>query len=202
LPGGPIQHPGELVGRRVGVRAYSQTTGLWVRGVLKEDYGIEADQITWVTTEGPHVQEYTEPANVERTSHTLKELLREGGVAAMLPGGSELSPVIQDWENAQHAWYERHRTVPINHMLVVRTDMLKNDPEAVRGIYDALTASIDGTRTGSPRTARERAVSHGLNDSLLAGVRLALQYAREQDLIRSEMTAEDLFADFTKYVGV
>ncbi|MGP2438938.1 hypothetical protein [Streptomyces sp. JW3] len=200
LPDGPIRHPAELVGRRVGVRAYSQTTGLWVRGVLKEDYGVDADRITWVTTEGPHVAEYAEPSNVERTDGALKDLLWDGDIAAVI-GGSGLVPVIQDWETAEQAWSARHRTVPINHMLTVRTELLRSDPEAVRDIYAAFTASIDDTRTDTPRSVRERAVTHGLNDTLLAGVRLAIQYAREQRLIRSAVTPEDLFADYTKYVA-
>ncbi|MFF0584564.1 ABC transporter substrate-binding protein [Streptomyces sp. NPDC003781] len=199
-PDGPIGDPADLVGRRVGVRAYSQTTGMWVRGALKEDYGVAADQITWVTTEGPHVAEYVEPPNVERSAGTLMELLRAGDIAAVV-GGSGLVPVLKDWETAGQAWAERHATVPINHMLTVRTDLLRKDPEAVRGIYDAFTASIDATRTQAPGSVRERAVSHGLNDALLSGVRLAIQYAREQQLIRSSMTAEDLFADYTEYLG-
>ena len=31
----PLSGPGELKGKRVGVRAYSQTTGLWLRGILQ-----------------------------------------------------------------------------------------------------------------------------------------------------------------------
>ncbi|MFE6483284.1 ABC transporter substrate-binding protein [Streptomyces sp. NPDC057757] len=200
LPDGDIRRPADLVGRRVGVRAYSQTTGLWVRGVLKEDHGVEADQITWVTTEGPHVEEYAEPPNVERTSSTLKDLLHSGDIAAVV-GGNGLVPVIQDWEVTEKAWFERHGTVPINHMLTVRTDLLKSEPEVVRGIHDAFTASIDDTRTDTPRSVREGAVTHGLNDTLLAGVRLAIQYAREQELIRSEVTVEDLFADYRNFIG-
>lgn len=207
-PDGRIRDPKELVGRRVGVRAYTQTTGLWVRGALKEDYGIEADQITWVTTEGPHVAEYVEPPNVERTSSKIVDLLRDGDIAAAVLGpvaidddGATLVPVIQNWQEAEQAWAERHATVPINHMLTVRTDVLKNDPEAVKGIYAALTASIDAARPDGPLTSRQRAVRYGLSDSLMSALRLAIQYAREQGLIRSEFTAEDLFADFTQYVG-
>src|SRR5215472_5098754 len=33
--------PADLPGRRVGVRAYSQTTGVWLRGILANDYGVD-----------------------------------------------------------------------------------------------------------------------------------------------------------------
>ncbi|MDV9174038.1 zinc-binding dehydrogenase [Streptomyces sp. W16] len=77
LPDGPHLTPGQLVGRRVGVRSYSQTTGLWVRGILREEYGVEASDITWVTTEEPHVAQYREPACVRRSqAGRVADLLR------------------------------------------------------------------------------------------------------------------------------
>lgn len=61
LPEGPELGPEDLVGRRVGVRAYGQTTGLWVRGWLREEYGVKSSDITWVTTEDVHVAQYVNP---------------------------------------------------------------------------------------------------------------------------------------------
>src|SRR5260370_34262202 len=49
---GDIRGPGDLAGRRVGVRAYSQTTGLWLRGVLADDFGVTPRDIRWGTFEG------------------------------------------------------------------------------------------------------------------------------------------------------
>lgn len=208
LPGGGIQRPEDLAGQRVGVRAYSQTTGLWVRGVLKEDYGVESDQVTWVTTEGPHVTEYQEPPNVERTSSKLIDLLRGGDVAAAILGliaieedGAPPVPVIRDWQQAERSWEERHHGIPVNHMLTVRTDMLKDDPKAVKDIYRAITDSIDDLRADESRTSRQRAVTYGLNESLLSPLRTGIRYAREQELIRSDITTEEIFSDFTQYAG-
>src|SRR5579875_1157716 len=50
--------PAELAGRRVGVRSFSQTTGLWVRAILEEEYGIATADITWVVTERSHVASF------------------------------------------------------------------------------------------------------------------------------------------------
>ena len=208
LPGGPIDDPQQLAGQRVGVRAYSQTTGLWVRGVLKEDYGVESDQITWVTTEGPHVSEYVEPPIVERTSSKLIDLLRDRDIAAAILGLIAIEeddappvPVIRDWREAEQSWEERYHGVPINHMLTVRTGMLRDDPEAVKAIYRAITDSINDLRTGEPQTSRQRAITYGLNESLLSPLSVGIRYAREQELIRSDVTVEEIFSDFTQYVG-
>lgn len=208
LPGGPVGDPKELAGQRVGVRAYSQTTGLWVRGVLKEDYGVESDQITWVTTEGPHVSEYVEPPNVERTSGKLIDLLRSRDIAAAILGLIAIEeddappvPVIGNWREAEQSWEERYHGIPINHMLTVRTEVLRNDPDAVKAIYQAITDNIDELRTGEPQPPRQRAVTYGLGESLLSPLSTGIRYARDQGLIRSDVTVEEIFSDFTQYVG-
>jgi 4,5-dihydroxyphthalate decarboxylase len=61
-----VRAPGDLVGRRVGVRSYSVTTGAWVRGILAEQWGVELDRVRWVTFEEPHVAEFRDPSSVER----------------------------------------------------------------------------------------------------------------------------------------
>src|SRR6266566_3860725 len=55
--------PRDFNGRRIGVRAYTQTTGTWVRGFLKQDHGLDLNSVTWITFEEPHVTEYRDPAN-------------------------------------------------------------------------------------------------------------------------------------------
>jgi 4,5-dihydroxyphthalate decarboxylase len=207
LAGGPVRHPKDLVGKRVGVRAYPQTTALWVRGALAEDYGIDSDQITWVTTEDPHVAEYAEPGNVERTSAKLVDLLRAGDIAAVLigpkavPDGAPFEPLVTDWPKAEQAWYGRHATVPINHLLTVRTDVLRADPEAVRAVYDAFAAEIDA-RSDAAGDSGPRRISHGLNDALVRSIRLAVRYAAQQHLITGEPDVDEIFADFHQYLEV
>jgi 4,5-dihydroxyphthalate decarboxylase len=192
LPGSELGGPRDLIGRRVGVRAYTQTTGLWVRGVLKEEFGVEADQVTWITTEGPHVAEYTEPAFVERTSGNLVDLLRDGAIAAMMPApDAETVPVIPDADAAARAWEDRHHTIPVNHMFTVRTELIDTDPDAVRGLYQALTQAIDQTQAGG-------AITYGLNDALIAALDIAIRYAGEQDLLRKPVTVDEVFADFRR----
>jgi 4,5-dihydroxyphthalate decarboxylase len=38
--GSRLRGPADLLGKRIGVRAFSQTTGVWVRGILLEEYGV------------------------------------------------------------------------------------------------------------------------------------------------------------------
>lgn len=184
--------PRDLIGKRVGVRAYSQTTGLWVRGVLKEEFGVESGDITWVTTEGAHVAEYVEPPYVERTSSALTDLLRDGDIAAAVLGpnavGEGMIPVIPDTDKAEEAWFERHHTVPVNHMLTVRTEVLRRDPGAVLRLYRAFAEAID--------QGAQRAVTYGVEEPLVTSIALAIEYGREQDLLRQPVTVREIFAEF------
>ena len=66
--------PSELNGKTVGVRAYTQTTGVWVRGILAEDYGVDLNSIKWVTFEEGHVAEYDDPPNVRRAPERWRRL--------------------------------------------------------------------------------------------------------------------------------
>ena len=58
--------PADLPGKRIGVRSYSQTTGVWIRGILENDYGVDLSGVQWVTFEDGHVAEAADPAGVIR----------------------------------------------------------------------------------------------------------------------------------------
>jgi 4,5-dihydroxyphthalate decarboxylase len=200
--------PQELAGRRVGVRAHSQTTGLWVRGMLTDTYGLRTQDVTWVTTEGPHVATAGEPVNVERTDRKLVELLTAGELAAVVMGARSadhvpgLEPLLPDWKSRQEQYYDDHGWVPINHLAVVRRELAEAHPDKVRAVYRALQQSIDAARPVVPGgTTREKVIQYGVTDSLLATLETALRYAREQEVIHSDLSAEKIFADFEKYVG-
>ncbi|MFK4101554.1 hypothetical protein ACI2L1_16030 [Streptomyces sp. NPDC019531] len=194
LPDGPALDPRRLAGQRIGVRSYSQTTGLWVRGILREDYGVDASDITWVTTEEPHVAQYREPPYVERSTRagSVAQLLRGGDVTAAVLGpraigvqGTPLVPVIEDAEAAGRAWTERHGTVPANHLLVVRDDVLKSAPDAMIALYDALARAITQTAGERDDTPAGRAVAAGWSDALANCLETAARYALEQQVVRT-----------------
>ncbi|MGW5171729.1 hypothetical protein ACWEQ1_30665 [Streptomyces nodosus] len=194
LPDGPDLDPRRLARHRIGVRSYGQTTGMWVRGILREDYGVEASDVTWVTTEDAHVASYVNPPNVERSpTGAVAALLRAGDVDAAVLGpraigvqGVPLIPVIKDAEEAAAAWTQRHGTVPANHLLVVRDDVLRSRPDAVTALFRALARGIDETAGERDlTTAAGRAVTVGWSDMLARGLEVAARYALEQGLVNA-----------------
>jgi 4,5-dihydroxyphthalate decarboxylase len=200
--------PDELRGRKVAIRSYSQTTGLWLRSVLAELYGVTASAVTWVTSEGPHVAQAVDPDNVVHSTMPLMEALRAGQVDAIVMGPRaangmpELSPLVTDWRPLQDAFYEQHGWVPINHLAVVRRDLLEKRPDIVRGVYEQLGAGIRSTqqdREVGPLAGRS--VQCGVSESLMVAVDFAIEKAREQRLISSDLCAADLFRDIRDCLG-
>lgn len=142
--------PASLRGGRIAVRAYSQTTGFWIRAILAEEHGLGAGDVTWVTQEEAHVAEYADPANVERVGEaSLPDLLRSGAADAAilgndLPEGPEFAPVLPDHEAAAEAWSERHGIPMVNHVLVARRDVAERRARDVRAAYRALADATAG----------------------------------------------------------
>ncbi|HET7910890.1 MAG TPA: phosphate ABC transporter substrate-binding protein, partial [Pseudolabrys sp.] len=78
----------DLTGKRVGVRAYTQTTGAWVRGFLADDYNVDPARIRWVTFEDPHLAEYRDPGFVARAPEgkAMIQMLLDGELDAAIVG--------------------------------------------------------------------------------------------------------------------
>ena len=117
----------------MGVRAYTVTTGVWTRGILATEYGVDLNKITWVVVDEEHVQEYRKPANVmERAGVNLAEMLVEGELAAVIGVGNiaspDVKPLILDAAKAQAAWYRKTGIYPINHTVVVKDAQLEPIP--------------------------------------------------------------------------
>jgi 4,5-dihydroxyphthalate decarboxylase len=195
--------PRDLNGKRVGVRAYTQTTGAWVRGFLSEDYGIDLNSVTWVTFEDPHVAEYRDPAYVQRAPEgkALKQMLLDGEIdAAILGDVAEEGPLkhlIPDHEAAGREWARAHGGVPINHLAVIREEIVKSRPDVVREVYRVLKESREAA-----------ALPTGADDPLRFGIgaiRQSLEqinaYAMRQKLIPRAFSADELFADAARILG-
>ena len=153
--------PQDLPGRRVGVRAFSQTTGAWIRGILWKDYGLDLGTVKWVTFEDAHVAEYRDPPGVERAAagKDITKMLIDGELDAAIFGGNmpddpRLKSVIPDPEAAAKDWYKKHGTVPVNHMVVVKESLAKSDPVAVREVFRMLLESKKAA--GLPKAGRHR----------------------------------------------
>jgi 4,5-dihydroxyphthalate decarboxylase len=188
--------PSDLAGKRVGVRAYTQTTGAWVRGFLADDYGVDTAEVRWVTFEDPHLAEYKDPDFVTRAGEgkTLVQMLLDGELDAAIVGDAlpdpRLKPLIPDADAVARRWAQTHGGVPINHMMVVRGAIAKSRPDIVQEIYRLLQES----RRAAPPPAG------GLLDPWRFGVEenrrsleIVIDYSFRQKLIARKFSVDELF---------
>ena len=134
--------PKDIEGKRVGVRTYTQTTALWIRGILRHEYGVDLDKVTWMTLNDGHLAEYGDPANCERLPKgaSIPDMMMNGELAAALlgedmPKDERVRTLVPNAHAAAKDWFAREGVVPVNHFFVVQQDVSKRHPEAVREIY-------------------------------------------------------------------
>jgi 4,5-dihydroxyphthalate decarboxylase len=197
--------PEELPGRRVGVRAFSQTTGVWVRGILAKDYGVDLSKVRWVTFEDAHVTEYADPPGVERAAgRDITKMLLDGELDAAIFGGAmpndpRLKSVIPDPEAAAKEWCRKHGTVPVNHMVVFKAPLSKSDPAAVREIFRMLLASK--TAAGLPKAGTIDTIPFGF-EAVRPALELMCSNAFELKLVPRRYAVEELFDDTARMLQV
>jgi 4,5-dihydroxyphthalate decarboxylase len=127
--------PKDIKGRKVRVRTYAQTTGLWVRGILQHEYGVDLDKVTWLTIDEAHPAEHTDPPNCQRipTGKKLDQMMLSGEIAAAIlgndmPSDPRIRTLVPDAQAAAAQWYKREGVIPINHMFAVHATCRSSAP--------------------------------------------------------------------------
>jgi 4,5-dihydroxyphthalate decarboxylase len=193
--------PADLNGCRVGVRAYTVTTAVWVRGILAETYGVDLDRVRWITFEDPHVAEYRDPDTIERAGNgkDMVQMLLEGELDAAVIGDQlpdpRLKRLIPDAEAANRTWAKTHGGVPINHMTVVRNSISKSRPDVVGELYRLLLASKEAAKLPDSGTALDP-LRFGVERNRRT-LEIIIDFALRQKLIPRRFSVNELFDDTT-----
>lgn len=187
----------DLPGARIGVRSYSQTTGVWIRGILENDHQVDLSRTHWVTFEDGHVAEAKEPPGVIRASadQDMTKMLIDGELdaaiyGAALPNDARLQSVIPDPEVAARAWYGQHGLVPVNHMVVVTESLARANPIAVAELYRLLAESKQAA--GLPAAGEIDMAPFG-KEANRPCLELITSYAVQQHLIPRRFAVEELW---------
>lgn len=213
-----IRSPKDLEGRKVAVnRGYTVTTGVWARGILQTEFGVDLNKITWMPTDDEHVAEYVAPPNVDYSHRgtPIAELLLSGKVDAAVGDVKVDSPEIKQlipnaWE-AGFAYFRKTGIYPVNHGLVVKTSLLQTDPSLSRELFACFhaaksryTADLFAGKYPSHVAEPVLALSRVVGDPFPFGVsanrkaiETLIQFAQEQQIISRKFTPEDLFASGT-----
>ena len=182
--------PGDLEGKRVGIRSFTTTTGAWLRGILANDYGVDLNSIDWVTFEDAHVAEFRDTTKRAPQGREIIQMLLDGDLDAVLGEKVErpgLKPLFT--EGDEKAWAAKHNMLPINHMVVVSEKLSREQPGAVREVFRLLKES----------EARAPASWHRFSaDEMRRSLALISEYTAQQGLIPRAFSVDELFDDVTR----
>jgi len=199
-----VLKPSDLPGKRVGVRAYTVTTGTWLRGILASDYGVDFNKVEWVTFEDPHVAEYRDPDVVKRAppGKELLQMLLDGEIDAAVVGDKLLDPplkhLIPEPDAAAQKWAERHRGVPINHMMVLRTELSQSRPDIVQDVFRQFQ---DSKRAAAlPDGGVLDPYRFGV-EACRTNLEIIIDFCQQQKLISRPFSVDELFDDTTRALG-
>jgi len=155
-----ITRPEDLSGRRVGVQEYHQTAGVWVRGILASEYGVDLSSIRW--KEGgvnaprtPDVLDLRPGTDIDiefiGDQVSLDELLEAGEIDAYFgarkPDSYRTSDRVQrlfpDYQQTERDYYRRTGIFPMMHTIVVREDLVQRHPWILESMFKAFVESKD-----------------------------------------------------------
>ncbi|TCG10194.1 4,5-dihydroxyphthalate decarboxylase [Paraburkholderia steynii] len=155
-PDAGIKTPKDLEGKKVGVRAYSVTTGAWTRQVLMDEFGLDASKVTWVVDDEEHVTQLKLPPNVIHApaGSSLAEMMEKGELVAGMHGNAGIGRTgapTGGWKEVEAdypdlfpnaaeleaEYYARTGVYPMHGTIVVKDSVLAEHPWVAKSIYDA-----------------------------------------------------------------
>ena len=216
-----IRTPKDLEGKRVGVnRGYTVTTGLWARTVLANQHGVDLSKITWVLSGDEHVATFRPPSNVVpiEQGRKMADLVISGELAAAVNIEIDHPDVATLLPDPQAAAFESLRATghhPINHLMVLRSELLDAHPELGPDLFDAFARSkqlyVEKLKAGTIEKPTKEDAFHARvmeitgKDPLPYGIgpnRAAIdeliEAALAQKVITQRVSAEDLFPANTR----
>jgi 4,5-dihydroxyphthalate decarboxylase len=155
-PDAGIRTPKDLEGKKVGVRAYSVTTGVWTRQVLIDEFGLDSSKVTWVVDDEEHVTQLKLPPNVVHApkGSSLADMMASGelsaGFAAAAGIGRTGDPT-SGWKEVEAdypdlfpnaaaleaEYYARTGIYPMHGTIVVKDSVLAEHPWVAKSLFDA-----------------------------------------------------------------
>jgi 4,5-dihydroxyphthalate decarboxylase len=164
-PDAGIKVPKDLEGKKVGVRAYSVTTGVWTRGIFVNEYGLDSGEVTWVVDDEEHVTSLKLPPNVVHApaGKSLQSMMKAGEIQAGFTGPAGVGragPPVSGWDKTSTAaeadtypeliadveqveadWFRRTGIYPIHGLIVVKDEHIARYPWLPRSLMDAFVAA-------------------------------------------------------------
>jgi 4,5-dihydroxyphthalate decarboxylase len=215
-----ISSPKDLEGKRVGVnRGYTVTTGVWARGVLADEHGVDLGKITWVLSGDEHVAEYKPPANVVPMDKgkNMDDMLISGELVAAIGVETkhpDVKPLIPNALDAGLSALRQRGHYPINHTVVIKDQLIAKYPDLAADVFNAFTEAkrlyVERLKAGkieNPTAVDDvhRRVMAVIGDPLPYGIEPnrkiieeLIRHATAQGIVRKPVKPDQLFAPSTR----
>lgn len=221
-----IEGPKDLDGKRVALRTFQNTAGVWTRGILADDYGVDLGSIRWVTQDEEETP-WEPPAwlRIERVppGGNLDRMLIAGELdAAIYPetlpsfarGDPRVRRLFPNPKEVEREYFQRTGIFPIMHTVVIKKALLARYPWVAVSMLQAFRAAKEQCyrRLADPRQTALAWVQDLLEEQRAilgpdpwpyalepnrAALTALVRYSHAQGMIPRAPAIEELFAENT-----
>lgn len=223
-----IRTPGDLAGRRIGLKEFQATAVVWIRGILQHEYGVPLSSIEWLC-ELDETIEFVPRADfkIKRVppDASIEQMLADGEIDAvlhpdlirpLLEKDPRVGRLFPDYRNEELAYYKNTGIFPIMHVLGIKRQVIEKNPWAPINLFHAFdqAKSLAMKRLANPRVVplafyreaweeQERIMGpdpweYGLTDKNRHNLQTLAGYAYEQGQIRRKFAVDELFLDMSQ----
>jgi 4,5-dihydroxyphthalate decarboxylase len=218
----PITSPSQLAGKRIGSTGYRYTVNLWLRGIMKDHYGVSPEQVKWFTNE-PEGAGFEVPKGIDVTVIAGKkpdQMLFDGDVdaimGAMVPdsfqnGDPRIRRIFPDTKQEMRGFVKKVGFMPVTHVMVMKKELAEEKPWVAESLVAAFREAqvicnehhVEPKRHSHPESVfileEQRAAygddvwKHGFEPNR-AVIETFVRYAHEQGYIPRRPKIDEFFA--------
>ena len=162
-------HPEDLKGKRFGIGDYQQSVGLWTRGILKLEWGIEPQDMTWFMERSEHFSHtgaskdaglgLPEDLDLRHATTDFSSMYLDGELDASIGIGSaqgsgidrmqsvnlidnpDFPTLFSDPKAESVRFFQKHGVFPPHHVTVVRESIVEEHPWVAVSLMEAFESS-------------------------------------------------------------
>jgi 4,5-dihydroxyphthalate decarboxylase len=223
-----MRGPGDLAGRKIGLKEFQATAVVWIRGILQHEYGVPLNSIDWLC-ELDETMEFVPRADFKigrvPADASIEQMLADGEIDAVLhpdlirplaERDPRVSRLFADYRSEELAYYQKTGIFPIMHVLGIKRRVIENHPWVAINLFHAFdkAKSLAMKRLANPRVVplafyreaweeQERILGpdpweYGLTDKNRHNLETLVGYAYEQGQIRRKFALDELFLDMSQ----
>jgi 4,5-dihydroxyphthalate decarboxylase len=150
-----IREPRDLIGKRVGTPEYQMTAGVWIRGILSDEYEVPVSSVTYFRggeeePGRPEKLRLSLPPEIRLESippkKTLSAMLDAGEIDALytarmpssfVRGSGNVRRLFENYQAVERDYFSKTKIFPIMHTVVIRRDVYEKSPWVAQSLYKA-----------------------------------------------------------------